>query len=154
MSDRTAVPATRGFTAIEMVIVVVLIGILTTVAIPFIRDGTIKSNVRGAASAIASLHAVARNAAVQRGRVSVLVLKGSTATVLVALKRTGSTVMDTVGAVENLGSRFGVALSTTQDSIIFTPRGIGTSASNTTVIVSRNNISDTLTIAAAGRLLR
>jgi len=154
MSHRRAYPATRGFTAIEMVIVVVLVGILTTVAVPFIRNGTIKSNVRGAASAIASLHAVARNAAVQRGRVAVLVLKGSSATVLVVLKRSGSTVVDTVGAVENLGSRFGVALSTTQDSIIFTPRGIGTSASNTTVVVSRSSVADTVTIAAAGRLVR
>jgi len=144
----------RGFTAIEMIVVILLIGIMSAVAMPYIRNATLKSNVTGAINAVASLHSLARAVAIQRGRTAVLVLDGSTAFAVVVLKRTGSAVVDTVGRPENLGSRFGVTLSTTQDSVIFTPRGIGTGAANVTVIAARSGYADTLTISPAGRLVQ
>ena len=144
-----------GFTAIEMIIVVVLVGVLSAIALPYLRSGPAKSGVRGAIGAIASLHATARNSAISRGRIAVLVIKAAApATVLVVLRRSGSSVVDTVGAVENLYTRFAVALATTSDSVAFTPRGIGVSTSNTTVIVTRSGVADTLTISGAGRLIR
>jgi len=141
-------------TAIEIIIVMVLIGIMTSVAFPFIRGAVTKAGVSGAMSAITSLHGVARNAAILRGRTSVLVLRGSAGQAMVVSKRTGSSAVDTIGRVEDLYARFGVGLSTTADSIIFTPRGIGAGTSNITVIVSRAGYADTLVISAAGRLLR
>ena len=145
----------RGFTAIEMMIVVVLVGVLSAIALPYLRTGPAKSGVRGALSAITSLHAIARNAAIARGRTAILVIKATApATVLVVVRRPGSSVVDTVGAVENLFARFSVALTTTSDSVAFTPRGIGISTSNTTVIVTRSSVADTLTISGAGRVLR
>ena len=144
----------RGFTAIEIIIVMVIIGIMSAVALPFIRNATVKSGVSGALAAITSLHAVARNSAIQRGRTAVLVLNASTNTVVVVLQRPGSTTaVDTVGKAENLYTRFGVTLSTTNSQVSFNPRGIGAS-SNTTVIVTRSGYADTLVISAAGRLLR
>ena len=144
-----------GFTAIEMIIVVVLVGVLSAIALPYLRSGPAKSGVRGAMSAIASLHAVARNSAISRGRTAVLVIKAAApATVLVVLRRSGSSVVDTVGKVENLYARFTIALTTTSDSVIFTPRGIGIGTSNTTVIATRGVVADTLTISGAGRLIR
>jgi prepilin-type N-terminal cleavage/methylation domain-containing protein len=145
----------RGFTAIEMIIVVVLVGVLSAIALPFLRTGPAKSGVRGAIGAIASLHAIARNTAISRGRTAVLVMHAAApATVLVVVRRPGSSVVDTVGAVENLYTRFAVELATTSDSVAFTPRGIGISTSNTTVIVTRSGVADTLTISGAGRVLR
>jgi len=70
------------------------------------------------------------------------------------VRRPGSSAVDTVGAVANLYSTFSVALTTTSDSVIFTPRGIGISTSTTTVISTRGGVADTLTISAAGRLIR
>lgn len=131
-----------------------IIGIMVTVSLPLIRNATVKSSINGAMSAIAGLHAVARNAAVQRGRTAVLYLDATHAKVVVVLKRPGSTVVDTVGTPENLTTRFAVTLATNRDSVIFTPRGIGAAASNTVVIVSRSGYADTLTISSAGRLLR
>jgi len=144
----------RGFTMIEMLIVVVVVGIMFTVALPFIRTGLVKSSVSGAMSAIAALHAAARNAAILRGRTAVLVLDGANARVSVIVRRPGSSAVDTLGRVESLASRFSVTFATTRDSILFTPRGIGSATTNTTVIVSRSGVADTLTISAAGRLLR
>lgn len=145
----------RGFSAIEMLIVMVLIGVMTAIALPFLRTGPSKSSVQGASSAIASYHAIARNAAIARGRTAILVLKTTApAMVLVVARRPGSSAVDTVGAVANLYVTFGVALTTTSDSVIFTPRGIGVSSSTTTVISTRGGVADTLTISAAGRLIR
>lgn len=144
----------RGMTAIEIVIVMVLIGLMSAVALPFIRNATVKSAVSGALAAVTSLHAVARNSAIQRGRTAVLVLNSSTETTVVILRRPGSTAVDTVGKAENLYTRFGVDLSSTSDSVVFTPRGIGAASGSTTVIATRSGYADTLVISAAGRLVR
>ena len=145
----------RGFSLIELMIVLVLVGILSDIALPFLRTAPAKSSVHGATTAIASYHAIARNAAIARGRTAILVIKAAApATVLVVLRRSGSSVLDTVGAVENLYDRFAVTLTTTSDSVLFTPRGIGVSTSTTTVVATRGGVADTLTISAAGRVLR
>lgn len=144
----------HGFTAIEIVIVMVLIGIMSALALPFIRNAAVKSGVSGALAAVTSLHALARNSAIQKGRTAVLVVSGSTETVVVILRRAGSTAVDTVGQAENLYTRFGVDLSTTSDSVVFTPRGIGTASGSTTVVATRSGYADTLVISAAGRLVR
>ena len=58
---------TRGFTFIEVLIVMVLIGIIAALGIPRIRDAIQKNNVHGARAALGTLVAKARGAAVQRG---------------------------------------------------------------------------------------
>lgn len=148
-------PGSRGFTLIEMVIVVVLIGVLTTVALPFFRRSTVRADVSGAMDAVSAVHAVAKATAIQRGRTTRLVMQHSSAykVWVIATKVTGTGV-DTIGRVEDLGSRFGVTYTTSRDTLTFTPRGIGADPSGTTVIISKGGILDTLTISAAGRLSR
>lgn len=144
----------RGFTAVEILIVMVLIGLMSAVALPFLRNAAAKSGVSGALAAVTGLHAVARNSAIQRGRTAVLVVSGATETVLVVLRRSGSTAVDTVGRAENLYTRFGVDLQSTSDSVVFTPRGIGTASGSTSIVATRGDYADTLVISAAGRLVR
>jgi hypothetical protein len=62
--------------------------------------------------------------------------------------------VDTVGRVEDLGSRFGVQFTTTRPVLTFTPRGIGGDPGGTRVVVTKGSVADTVTISAAGRLLR
>lgn len=144
----------RGFTLVEILIVVVLIGIMLAVGIPYFRTGTLKGDLRSGADAIASLHSVAKQTAIQRGRTARLVMDATANTVVVVATNAAGTGLDTVGRVENLNDRYGVTFTTTTPTLIFTPRGIGAETSGTTIIVSKQSFSDTLTISAAGRLVR
>lgn len=155
MLRRRAVGGRRGFTLIEVLIVVVIAGLMLRVALPYVQVGMAKANVTGALGAIASLHALARTSAVQKGRTAVLVVNHADGTALVLLRQTGSaTAVDTVGGVVDLASRWGVTVSATSDSTVFTPLSIGTGSSNNTIITQKGGFADTLVISAAGRLLR
>ena len=55
-----------GFTAIEMVIVMVVAGIMMAIAIPFLRNTSQKTSVSGAADEISRLYATARAASMTR----------------------------------------------------------------------------------------
>jgi prepilin-type N-terminal cleavage/methylation domain-containing protein len=146
--------ASRGFTLIEILMVLVLVGIMLRVALPFFRTATNKSSVRGAMDAIASMHARAKGVAVQRGRIAGMIMDASSGKVYVVVRNTGATAWDTVGRVENMQSRFGVTFTTTQNAIAFSPRGIGADVAATTIIISKSGFSDTLVSSVGGRLIR
>src|SRR6266545_1768523 len=55
----------RGFTFVEILIVMVLIGIIAAMGIPRIRDAVRKTNVRASRAAVGTIVAKARAAAVQ-----------------------------------------------------------------------------------------
>jgi prepilin-type N-terminal cleavage/methylation domain-containing protein len=143
----------RGFTLVEVLIAVVLVGALMAVALPFLRTSTVKSSVRGAVAAISSMHATARATSIARGRTTRLVFLPGSVQVLVRLTDANGNV-DTVGAVENLRDRFGVSFTASNDSIVFTPRGIGAGLSATAIIVTKGDYADTLVVSAAGRLVQ
>src|SRR5207245_10516574 len=67
-----------GFTTIEMVIVVVLIGIIAMIGFPKISKTLDKTNVRSARDAVGTLAGTARAAAIQRGCRRVLHFAGNT----------------------------------------------------------------------------
>src|SRR5437763_14885781 len=75
-----------GFTTIEMVIVVVLIGLIAAIGFPKIRQSLDKVNVRSARAAVGTLAATARSAAIQRGCPGVIHFGATNATVWVATK--------------------------------------------------------------------
>jgi len=57
----------KGFSMIEMVVVVILIGLIASIGFPRLRDALEKQNVRSAKALIATLAATARGSAIQRG---------------------------------------------------------------------------------------
>lgn len=155
MTREAVLPRSRGFTLVEMLMVVVLIGIMLTVALPYFRGSTGKGAVRGAVDAIVSLHSVAKTVAVQRGRTTRLVMSAGNGTMVVVANKVGTTTgVDTIGRVENLNNRFEVTFTTTRDTLLFSPRGVGLDPGTTTIIVSKGTARDTVTISAGGRLFR
>lgn len=146
----------QGFTLIEMLMVVVIVGIMLTFGLPYFRSSNTKADVRGAVDAFAAMHNLVKHQAVLKGRLSRLVMDRSAGTVVAVSNKVTGGGVDTVGQVQSLHSRFGVTFTTspTRDTLTFTPRGIGTEASNTLIIVSKSSFSDTLTVSMAGRIVR
>jgi prepilin-type N-terminal cleavage/methylation domain-containing protein len=111
-----------GFTTIEMIIVVVLIGIITAIGFPKIRQSLDKANVRSARAAVATLAVTARSAAIQRGCPGVIHFVATNGTVWVTTNC--ATKVDTVAGVQQLGTRFKVTMVPSRDSLRFDPRGL------------------------------
>jgi prepilin-type N-terminal cleavage/methylation domain-containing protein len=64
----------RGFSAIELLVVFVIIGIIAAFGIPRVRSAVIKSNVRSAKVSLGTLIVKARAAAVSRGCTATMTL--------------------------------------------------------------------------------
>ena len=111
-----------GFTTIEMVIVVVLIGLIAAIGFPKIRQSLDKANVRSARAAAGTLAATARSAAIQRGCPGVIHFVATNATMWVTTNCAAK--VDTVSGVQQLGTRFKVTMVATHDSVRYDPRGL------------------------------
>ena len=111
-----------GFTTIEMVIVVVLIGLIAAIGFPKIRQTLDKTNVRSARAAVGTLAAMARSAAIQRGCPGVIHFLATNATVWVTTSCAAK--VDTVSGVQQLTTRFKVTMVATRDSVRYDPRGL------------------------------
>ncbi len=142
----------RGFTLIEVMIVVVVAGLLFLIGLPRLRDAVVRNNVYQSRVALSAMYARARAVSIEQGRLGYLVVNGNTVKVLVRLTPTGAAWADTVGVVENLNTRYGVTVSATNDTIRFDPRGFGLNGTAASIAVSRDGIADTVFISAFGRI--
>lgn len=120
----------NGFTLIEMLLVVVILGLVTLLAIKPMRETQQSSRVRGAKVAAATYVVTARTTAITRGcRSTVHFTQGASATAWITACRLTSrgavtTLIDTVGSVDQFGTRVGVTLTSTVDSIPFDAQGL------------------------------
>ena len=142
----------RGFTLIEVLIVIVVGGLLFLIGLPRLRDAVVRNNVYQSRVAVSGLYARARAVSIEQGRLGYLARNGNRLTVLVRLSPTGASWADTVGNVENLNERYGVTLTASNDTIRFDPRGFGLNDLTETLVVARDGIADTVTISPYGRI--
>ncbi|HMC19489.1 MAG TPA: prepilin-type N-terminal cleavage/methylation domain-containing protein [Gemmatimonadales bacterium] len=122
-----------GFTTIEMVIVVVLIGLIAAIGFPKIRQSLDKANVRSARAAVGTLAATARSAAIQRGCPGVIHFVATNATVWVTTSC--PTKVDTISGVQQLSTRFKVTIVATRDSVRYDPRGLSLDNLNANTVI-------------------
>ena len=109
-----------GFTIVELLMVIVVMGILLALAMPKLNKVDAQAGTGSAAQAIAAQLATARAAAIATGYKAKLTVSGSTITIATS---------DSLGAFTNLGSSielsdFGVTVSASPTSSVeFDPRG-------------------------------
>ena len=146
-----------GFTFVEILIVMILIGLIAALGVPRIRDALTKQNVRSARAAVGTMVAKARAAAVERGCRATLHLR-SAGTAWVTACRTGttgaSTALDTLGEVEQVAARWNVTMATSSDSVRFDPRGLNIDYQSTVVRFSSGSIVDSVMINQLGKVVR
>ena len=140
----------KGFSLIEMMIAVVVLGAISAIGFPLLRGGIMRQSVRSATDAITVMHRRARDHASQRGQLTVIDLKGGIVVIRSINPLTGAP--DTLGVVQSMPDRFGVTVSATRDSLMFDGRGIGMEGSVTRVYLSRETYADTIEISALGRI--
>ena len=140
-----------GFTAIELMIVIILIGVIAAVGFPKVHAALDKTNVRSARVAVGTYAATARSLAIQRGCRAVLHFAyGASSGVWVTSCRPGAMTIDTVGQVKNVYLDFNVTLSATRDSVQFDPRGLSLETVNTIVSFTGNVGANTDSVIIAG----
>jgi prepilin-type N-terminal cleavage/methylation domain-containing protein len=144
-----------GFTAIEILIVMIIIGAVAAVAIPRLRGSQEKMGVRSSRAAVTTLVAKARGIAVQRGCPATLHLR-STGRVWVTvcrLRAAGGT-LDTVGTIEDLGARYAITMTPSVDSVRFNPRGMNAMMVPVTVRFTAGTESDSVRVNVVGKVVR
>ena len=145
----------KGFTLIEALVVVVMIGILAALAYPRLTGALAKNNVRAARGHIISMYAQARAAAVETNRIATLNFGSSRAWITASPRLSaGVGVIDTIGQVDNLTTRYGVTVTgTPATTLSVDPRGFGSSAA-TTIFVTRTGFTDSMVVSAFGRVVK
>ncbi len=152
---------TRGFTLVEAMIAVAVLGILLAIAWPAFRAAQARSAVRSAADVFVLRHSMARSAALRRGRVAELHIDaaGGRLWVEVDTAAIGAGVKDTVGRVVDVAQEFAVATTSTRSLLCFDARGLATQVAgcppgDVKVVFKRGEYTDSVTTTVLGKVLR
>jgi prepilin-type N-terminal cleavage/methylation domain-containing protein len=134
-----------GFTLLELLLVVTIIGTLTGVAIPRTRRLLDAIGARGAAGDAVNMLELARHVAMSRGeRVSVDIDSAPARLTM----RAGS---DTIKKRDEKAIH-GVRFAATHTPVVFSQLGMGFGVSNLTLVVTRGQAAETVTVSRLGRV--
>ena len=146
----------QGFTLVETLIVVVLIGAVTLIGYPRVVSGLAKNNLRSSRTTMANMFTMARAVATQRNRKTWINFNGNNV-VITASPRTvaGAGTVDTIGAVAKLDGLYGVALSAPVGSVAYDPRGFGSGLGTPlTFMVTKSGKRDSVMVDGLGRVTK
>src|SRR3989442_971631 len=114
-----------GFTTIELIIVVLIIGVIAAIGFPKIRGTLDKTNVRSARVYLSTQLITARATAVQRGCYAVVhFTSGASGAIWVTAcprRMPGAGTVDTIGGGEQLADRYHLTPTATRDSLPVQP---------------------------------
>ena len=145
----------KGFSTIEMIIVVILIGIIASIGFPRLRRGLEKQRIRNTKALLATMVATARATAIQRGCVATLNFAADSVWVT-ACGLVGNPPPATVlvGTAKRVKADVNVTLSYTASTIRYDPRGIRLTFQPTTVRVIGPTYQDSVVINELGKVKR
>jgi prepilin-type N-terminal cleavage/methylation domain-containing protein len=153
----------NGFTLVEIMIAVVIFGILVVAVFPRVGQVLAKNDVRSARTALANTFARARAVAMQRSRQASVSINGNSI-VVTAKPRTmaGTGTMDSIGAVQNLNTLYGVTVTAPVASIDYDPRGFaqyagglgGLGSTGYKFVLTRSGKRDSVSLDYLGRVTK
>lgn len=142
---------TRGFTLIEMLIVMTLIGVVSAFSVPRVANTLRREAARSARREIATQVMRARNAAAQRGCRATLHINSSSDRVWVTVCKTTGTGVDTIGTITDVATRYKVNMIATADSLPFAANSLGLGTATIAVAFARGTYWVTMAITPVGR---
>jgi prepilin-type N-terminal cleavage/methylation domain-containing protein len=135
----------RGFTLPETLMVLTIVGVVMTIALPNARAGLDRVSVRAAANDIRATLNYARMLAMSGGLAVAVDVDSSAGTLRV---RRGDEKILT----RSVGQAHGVRLARTRDSLTYDPRGFGRGAANLSILVRRGVSVETVFVSRLGRV--
>ena len=145
----------RGFTLIEMLIVLVVMGLTTLIALPRLNAAFAQSNVLSAKARLMSMYSTARATAVSNGQTAILRVNGNQMYVYARPRRKlpiGANTIDTIVRPVNLSTSFGVTMNSGADSVRISPNGLGLDSA--VIVLTKSSSRDTVIISRYGRVLK
>ena len=113
-----------GFTLIEMLIVITVMGVLATILMPSMVTSFRQRATRGAVDRLAMTHSLARATAVRFGRVAELHIDAANGRFWVEVDTSGTGIRDTVGLMNDVAGQ--VTMSSDRSLLCFDSRGLTT----------------------------
>lgn len=136
-----------GFTLVELLIALSIVSILSAVAVPKVATMLDDISVRGAVNDVDALLETARHTAMTRSERATVEL--DTARVTASLRVGHDTLIH-----REQGTLFGVRFKASRTSVTYTQLGLGFGVSNLTLVVSKGEAAETLTVSRLGRVRR
>ncbi|MGH7515183.1 MAG: pilus assembly FimT family protein [Gemmatimonadales bacterium] len=145
----------NGFTLIETLIVLVIIGLAGLIALPRLNTAFAQSNVLSAKARLMALYSTARATAVSANQTAVLRINGNQVYVYASPRRKapiGANTIDTIVRPSNLSTTYGVTLSGGVDSVRVASTGLGLDSA--AIVLTKYSAVDTVFISRYGRVLK
>ena len=145
----------KGFSTIEMINVVILVGLIASIGFPRMRRGLEKQRIRSTKALLATMVATARGTAIQRGCVAMIHFTSDSVWVT-ACGLTGNPppLNVLVGTAKRVKTDVNVTLSASQATITYDPRGMRLDFLPTTVRVIGPTYQDSVVINELGKVKR
>ena len=147
-----------GFSLVEVLIAVVIVGVMSLMAYPRVSRSMIKSELRGGRTRLANMFATARAAATQNSRTATYVrFNGNTAVVTAKPRRTttGTGTEDTLGVAVDMSTMYYATLNTGGlTEVNYDPRGWGATVptGGAWVKLTRGGYRDSVKVDQLGRV--
>lgn len=141
-----------GYTLAELMAVIVIAGVLATIAVPRLSGYIRHLSARSAASKVVSDLMLARTQAVREGQTVSLRVTGTGA--YQVTEDLGASPVRTVKTVDVAGTQRNVILAPNPTTISFDPRGMLRPGSGAELRITRGTQTDTISISAVGRVYR
>lgn len=149
---KSALGVRAGFTLAELMVVISMMSIVLAVAGPKITATMTQANVRSASVEMARRIAMARQAAIRRGRTTTFNMNSDHTKAWVNVTKTdGSTQLlaDTLF----FATKYGVTAGATVDQVSYDPRGFASLAADQTFSVTKGSVTKSVCVTASGFIL-
>ena len=143
-----------GFTLVELLIVIVVMGVLATFALPRLRGTTTALSVRSARQQTTEMLIVARAAAVQNGSEARFIRSGNVVRVIVDSSGTYVT-LSARDLYQEHGVTVAVGGAAPRDTVRFGARGLSIGSTGAqTITFTNSTVTDSICVSKLGKVAR